>query len=86
LHDRLLLMACADQPLKKRPAAAEDKMIKFQDLTARGDAALADPDAFIVEPARTAQLAKQRAELARALVAAAEEEWLVLSSEMEAAG
>ncbi|MGO9135284.1 MAG: ABC-F family ATP-binding cassette domain-containing protein [Methylovirgula sp.] len=70
-------------PLKKRLASAEEKMTKFQTLLAKVDAALADPDAFIVQPARAAQLAKQRGELANAL-AAAEEEWLMLSSEMEA--
>ncbi|MGB8278907.1 MAG: ABC-F family ATP-binding cassette domain-containing protein [Methylovirgula sp.] len=69
--------------LKKRIATAEEKMTRFQTLIARVDAALADPDAFIIEPVKAAQLAKQRGELARALVAA-EEEWLELSSESEA--
>ena len=41
--------------------------------------------AFLNEPVKAAQLAKQRSELAEAL-AAAEEEWLALSSEMEAQG
>ncbi len=70
----------AVQPLKKRLAAAEEKMTRFQTLIARVDTALADPDAFIIDPAKAAQLAKQRGELANAL-AAAEEEWLTLSSE-----
>jgi ATP-binding cassette subfamily F protein 3 len=69
-------------PLKKRIAAAEDKMMRFQSLIARVDAALADPDAFIIEPTKAAQLAKQRGELAKAL-AAAEEEWLDLTGEIE---
>jgi ATP-binding cassette subfamily F protein 3 len=69
--------------LKKRVAAAEDKIKKFQDLIARVDKALADPSAFIREPAKAAQLSKQRAELERA-VEAAEEEWLILTSDAEA--
>ncbi len=73
------------QPLKKRLAAAEEKMTRFQTLLAKVDAALADPDAFIIEPVKAAQLAKQRNELVRALVAA-EEEWLALSSEEAQAG
>ncbi|QXX74345.1 putative ABC transporter ATP-binding protein YheS [Methylovirgula sp. HY1] len=71
--------------LKKRLATAEEKMTRFQTLIGKVDAALADPDAFIIQPTKAAQLAKQRNELARAL-AAAEEEWLELSSESEAAG
>jgi ATP-binding cassette subfamily F protein 3 len=69
--------------LKKRIAAAEEKMSRFQSLIERVDQALADPDAFTKDPAKAAQLAKQRGELADAL-AAAEEEWLALSGEMEA--
>ncbi len=69
--------------LKKRLASAEEKMARFQELLERVDSALADPDAFLNEPVKAAQLAKQRSELAAAL-AAAEEEWLALSSEMEA--
>ena len=45
--------------------------------------ALADPSAFTREPAKAAQLSKQRAELERA-VEAAEEEWLILTSDAEA--
>ncbi|HEY5226660.1 MAG TPA: ATP-binding cassette domain-containing protein, partial [Methylovirgula sp.] len=66
-------------PLKKRITAAEEKMARFQMLLGKVDAALADPDAFIIDPAKAAHLAKQRGELARALVTA-EEEWLDLSS------
>ena len=69
--------------LKKRLATAEEKMARFQTLIAKVDVALSNPDAFAKEPAKAAQLAKQRGELADAL-AAAEEEWLALSSEMEA--
>ena len=69
--------------LKKRLATAEEKMTRFQTLIGKVDAALADPDAFIIQPTKAAQLAKQRNELARAL-AAAEEEWLELSTIQEA--
>jgi ATP-binding cassette, subfamily F, member 3 len=61
----------AAMPIKKRIAAAEDKMKKFQDLLARVDKMLADPNAF------------ERGDLERALTAA-EEEWLSLTSELEA--
>jgi ATP-binding cassette subfamily F protein 3 len=71
-------------PLRRRIEEAEARMAKFTDLLARVDAALAHPETFGREPARGAQLAQQRAELARALVTA-EEEWLTLSSELEGA-
>jgi ATP-binding cassette, subfamily F, member 3 len=69
---------------KKRIAAIEDRMQKFHDLIARVDAALAEPDAFVKEPAKAAQLAQQRGELERALVAA-EEEWLLATGDEEVA-
>jgi len=69
--------------LKKRLSSAEEKMTRFQELLKRVDSALADPDAFLNEPVKAAQLAKQRSELAAAL-ATAEEEWLALSSAVEA--
>jgi ATP-binding cassette, subfamily F, member 3 len=68
--------------LKKRVAAAEEKIKKFQDLIARVDEALADPNAFMKEPAKAAQLSKQRIELERALETS-EEEWLLLASDAE---
>ena len=71
-------------PAKKRLAALEERMAKFQDLIGRIDRALADRDAFIAQPQKAAQLAKQRGELAKAL-ATAEEDWLMLSAEQEAA-
>ncbi|HWG07200.1 MAG TPA: ABC-F family ATP-binding cassette domain-containing protein [Beijerinckiaceae bacterium] len=66
-------------PLKKKIEATEERMKKFEDLIARVDAALAAPDAFTKDSAKAASLAQNRAELARAL-AAAEEEWLELTS------
>lgn len=71
-------------PLKKRIAAIEEKMAKFQDLIARIEKALADPAAFVKEPAKAAQLSAQCEELEKVLIAA-EEEWLALTSESEAA-
>ncbi len=71
-------------PLKKRIAAVEEKMRKFQDLIARIDTALADPAVFTISPAKAAQLSAQRRDLGKALVAA-EEDWLALTSEAEAA-
>ncbi len=71
-------------PLKKRLAQVEEKMAKFQGLIARIDGALADRDAFISAPQKAVQLAKQRGELAKAL-AGAEDDWLMLSAEQEAA-
>ncbi len=71
-------------PLKKRIAAAEEKMAKFQDLMRRIDAALADPAVFQKDPVKAKQLSSQRGDLEKALVAA-EEDWLALTSEAEAA-
>ncbi len=71
-------------PLKKRIVAAEEKIAKFQDLLARVDKALMTPEAFSATPGQAAQLARQRSDLARAL-AAAEDEWLQLSAEVELA-
>jgi ATP-binding cassette subfamily F protein 3 len=71
-------------PLKKRIWAVEEKMRKFQDLVARVDKALANPAAFAKDPAKAAQLAAQRGELEQALIVA-EEEWLELTGQFEAA-
>ena len=59
-------------------------MAKFQDLIDRIDKALADRDAFIAQPQKAAQLAKQRGDLAKALTLA-EEDWLMVSAEQDAA-
>ena len=70
--------------LRKRIEAAEDKVARFEDLIRRIDAALAKPGAFATDKARARQLSQQRGELARAL-GMAEEEWLALSAQNEAA-
>ncbi len=69
---------------KKRIAALEEKIARFEGLIARIDTALADGAAFQREPAKAAQLARQRGELGAAL-AQAEDEWLGLSSGQDAA-
>ena len=71
-------------PVKKRIAAVEERIAQFQGLIARIDKALTDRDAFISQPTRAAQLAKQRTDLAKAL-AVAEDDWLMLSAEQDAA-
>ncbi|MBV8849412.1 MAG: ABC-F family ATP-binding cassette domain-containing protein [Methylobacteriaceae bacterium] len=68
--------------MRKRITALEEQIGKFENLIARVDAALADPDAFSRDPHKAAQLAAQRHDLHSAL-AAAEEEWLRLSAELE---
>jgi len=70
--------------VRKRIAALEEQIGKFEDLIGRVDAALADPDVFLREPQKAAQLATQRRDLEQAL-AAAEEAWLRLSSDLEKA-
>jgi ATP-binding cassette subfamily F protein 3 len=68
--------------VRKRIAALEEQIRKFEGLIARVDEALGDPDAFKRERQKAAQLATQRRDLQHALVAA-EAEWLELSSELE---
>ena len=70
--------------VRKRITTLEEQIGKFETLIGRVDEALADPDAFVRGPQKAAQLAVQRRDLQRAL-AAAEEEWLKLSSELEQA-
>ncbi len=71
-------------PLRRQIETLEDRMGKFQALIARIDAALANPDTFQRDKGRVATLAHQRKELAKAL-AVAEDEWLALTAESEAA-
>jgi ATP-binding cassette subfamily F protein 3 len=69
---------------RKRIAALEEQVAKFEGLIARVDAALAERDTFSRNPQKASQLVAQRRDLQEAL-AAAEEEWLQLSSELEKA-
>ena len=71
-------------PLRRRLDAAEARMTRLADVIAKVDAALADGTAFVKDPAKAGELARRRAEAADAL-AAVEEEWLLLSGEIEAA-
>jgi ATP-binding cassette subfamily F protein 3 len=71
-------------PLRKKLEAIEARMTRLGDAIAKVDAALADGTAFQKDPARASELARKRAEAAEAL-AAVEEEWLSLSSEIETA-
>ncbi len=61
--------------LRRRLAAAEEKVEKLTSLLARVDAKLAHPETFAKNPKEAAQLSAQRSDLAEAL-AAAEEQWL----------
>jgi ATP-binding cassette subfamily F protein 3 len=69
--------------MRRKLAAAEEKVEKLTQLLARVDDALLAPDAFSRNPQEAAKLAAQREELARTL-AVAEEQWLELASEAEA--
>jgi ATP-binding cassette, subfamily F, member 3 len=71
-------------PLRKRLEAVEGRMEKLSAVIAKVDAALGDGTAFLKDAAKASELARMRAEAAEAL-AGAEEEWLGLSGEIEAA-
>jgi ATP-binding cassette subfamily F protein 3 len=70
-------------PLRKRLEALEGRIEKLTGVIAKVDAALAE-GAFQKDAAKAAELARMRAEAAEAL-AAAEEEWLTVGSELEGA-
>ncbi len=71
-------------PLRKRVKDAEAAMARLSKDLAAIDGKLADGSLFAREPAKAAELAKTRADIARGL-AAAEEEWLEASSALETA-
>ena len=71
-------------PLRKRLEATEARMGKLSEAIAKIDAALADGSAFQQNAAKAGELAKMRSDAADAL-GRAEEEWLELSAEIEAA-
>jgi len=70
--------------LKKRISEAEMAQQKLGAEIAKLDAALADPDLFVSDPAKGAALSKARAEAAEKL-AAAELDWLEASGALEEA-
>jgi ATP-binding cassette subfamily F protein 3 len=72
------------KPLQKKIKDAESDVTKLTTALAKIDVALADSAIYTREPARAAELSKQRAEAASAL-ASAEEKWLELSGEYESA-
>jgi ATP-binding cassette subfamily F protein 3 len=71
-------------PLRKKLDLLEARMAKLTEVIAKVDSALADGSAFLKDPAKATELSKMRAEAA-ATLAAAEEEWLEISGEIEAA-
>ena len=70
-------------PLRRRIAAAEAAVTRLTAEIARIDATLAEAGLFARDPEKAAALAKARADHVTAL-AAAEEDWLVASAELEA--
>ncbi|WP_336486871.1 ABC-F family ATP-binding cassette domain-containing protein [Methylobacterium nigriterrae] len=71
-------------PLRRKLDGIEARMGKLSEAIAKIDAALADGSAFQQNAAKAGELARMRAEAASAL-GSAEEEWLTLSGEIEAA-
>ena len=71
------------KPLREKAKLLEQQVEKLTTLLARADEALANPAIFRDAPAKATQLAKDRATLAEKL-GAAEEEWLMVMSELDA--
>jgi ATP-binding cassette subfamily F protein 3 len=74
----------AQGPLRQKLNLAEAKIAKLTGLIEKVDGVLGNGAAFARDPGKALLLSRQRAELAEAL-AAAEEEWLGLSEELESA-
>ena len=70
-------------PLRRKLEGIEARMGKLTDAIAKIDAALADGKAFRENAAKAGDISRMRAEAVTAL-GAAEEEWLMLSGEIEA--
>ncbi|TXM88070.1 ABC transporter ATP-binding protein, partial [Methylobacterium sp. WL122] len=71
-------------PLRKRLEGLEARMEKLTAAIAKIDAALGDGTAFLQNAAKAGEIAKMRADAVAAL-GVAEEEWLTVSGEIEAA-
>ena len=76
--------AKAAHQIKKQVETLDERMKKLSGLIARVDAALIDPNAYSRDKTKAGQLAQQRKELQKALETA-EDEWLALTSRLEAA-
>ncbi|WP_062226214.1 ABC-F family ATP-binding cassette domain-containing protein [Aureimonas frigidaquae] len=72
------------KPLRKKISALEIQMTRLQKTITELDAQLADPALYTREASKAADLGKQKAHAARTLEKA-EEEWLALTEEHEAA-
>ncbi|WP_062116066.1 ABC-F family ATP-binding cassette domain-containing protein [Aureimonas sp. AU40] len=72
------------KPLKKKISALEIQMTRLQQTLADLDGKLADPALYTKEPAKAADLAKQKASVERTLQKC-EGEWLELTEEHDAA-
>ena len=72
------------EPLKKKLGALEGRIERLTGVIAKVDGALADGTAFKSDKAKARELSRMRDEAAKAL-AAAEDEWLALSGQLEAA-
>ena len=70
--------------IRKKIETVDARIAKISELIKRVDEILSKPETFQRDKGKAAQLAAQRAELAKALETA-EEEWLALSTELEAA-
>ena len=85
-------LAARDAPVKKvhpntirkKIETVDARIAKISELISRVDEILSKPETFQRDKGKAAQLAAQRAELAKALEGA-EEEWLSLSTELEEA-
>ncbi|MDB5560076.1 MAG: glycosyl transferase family 1, partial [Enterovirga sp.] len=73
------------EPKRKQLEAVEARIARLTDVIAKVDKALGDGSAYEADPRKANELARMRAEAAKAL-AAAEDEWLALSSALEAVG
>ncbi|MEH0073165.1 ABC-F family ATP-binding cassette domain-containing protein [Pannonibacter sp. Pt2] len=71
-----------EAPLRKKIEAAEKEMARLSDKIVMLDATMSEPDFFTRDPERAAKFAKERAYIEKKLVTT-EEEWLLLSAELE---
>lgn len=71
-------------PMRKKVKDLEQQMNKLNREIAKAEKALADPDLYTTDPTRVSALSKFRAD-AEKLLKTTEEEWLLLSSELEEA-